>query len=59
MIVYRPAFFDQSSSILNYTNLYMSNPIKQNRDSFVVLYNSSFTLMNVFTTTQALAITGQ
>ena len=37
MIVYRPTFFTTSSSLLNYTNLYMTNPIKNTSDAFIIL----------------------
>lgn len=50
MIVYRPAFFDgTSNSLLNYTNLYMVNPLKNVSDSFITIKGSTFINMNAFT----------
>jgi hypothetical protein len=59
MIVYRPAFYDgQTNALLNYTNLYMTNPIKNGSNSTITIKDSTFTNMNALTQVKALALTG-
>ena len=51
MIFYRPSFnyyYDGFSSIVNYTNLYMTEPQKNIKDSFLIISDSTFTNLNAF-----------
>lgn len=59
MLVYRPSFYYiDSESIVNVTNLYMKNIIKNNTDAWILIKNSKFINMNAFTKVVSLAITG-
>lgn len=60
MIVYRPAFFFAgSTNLLNLTDIYSEKPwLKSDRDSSIILKNSTFKNLNAFSLTRSLALTG-
>jgi hypothetical protein len=52
MIIYRPSPYisnDGIRTLLNETNLYMTKPLKNDTDAYIIIKSSTFTNMNAYT----------
>ncbi len=61
MIVYRPSIYissDGMRSIVNETNLYMTNTLKNDTDAFIIIKGSTFTNLNAYTSVKSLSVLG-
>jgi hypothetical protein len=61
MIVYRPSIYissDGMRSIINETNLYMTNTLKNDTDAFIIIKGSTFTNLNAYTSVKSLSVLG-
>jgi hypothetical protein len=61
LLFYRPSFYynyDGFRSIVNQTNLFMTQTLKNNTDAYVLISDSSFTNLNAYTKVLSLANIG-
>jgi hypothetical protein len=57
MIVYRPSLYVSSEdfrTIVNQTNLYMTKPLKNDTDAFILISGSTFNNLNAYTKVRSL-----